>query len=150
MTVFNFREEVRWRWGHLSSINVIYFSSHLCKPVHEIQQASRSVSLPVQAQKQHLLLLLQQKKQISDRKEGRKKYNLDGFLLSEMQPNAKNLILQSLSLMQRASKTTTKSWPCSHHGRLRTKGCLDLITPLWKQPQIWIQSQKSSKLFCSK
>lgn len=62
MTAINFREEVRWRWEHLSSIYV-YFSSHLCKSIHEIQQAGRSVSvsLLVQVQKQYLLLLLQEK-----------------------------------------------------------------------------------------
>lgn len=62
MTTFNFRAEVWWRVEHASSITVVYFSSHLCKPAHEILQVSWSASflLLVQAQK-HLPLLLQMK-----------------------------------------------------------------------------------------
>lgn len=62
MTTFNFRAEVWWRVEHASSITVVYFSSHLCKPAHEILQVTWSASflLLVQAQK-HLPLLLQMK-----------------------------------------------------------------------------------------
>lgn len=131
---YPYRTEIRWIWEHPSSINVVYFSSHLCKPIHEIQQVGRPVSflLLVQAQK-HLLLLLQEKNKYLTG--GRHKRSIIWMAFSSLKckPMLKNLSLHSLSLTQRANKETTNP-DLIHHSSLRTKGHFDLITVVWKQP----------------
>lgn len=95
-------------------INVDYFSFHLCKPVHEVQQVCRSVSflLLVQAQK-HLLLLFQVKNKYLAGGRCRRSVIWMAFPLLKCKPMLKKSQLALIVPGTEGQQRNHKPWPYS-------------------------------------